>query len=186
METLPSAQSPPQKLNSGSSSQKARKSRCQTFLALSSLTGPLHPAPNTPPRIVDPHLRKSENFSGFESNILKLIRPSPNPALNRHNPREICLITRLRLGLSLLCSRGNVVESTEHFLLHCPQFVNERRILLSTSGNFNCILLENTSNVLTQTLLFGNTSLSPNDNSNTRVVTINFILLTKRFDGQLL
>ena len=99
---------------------------------------------------LDPHLRKSENFSVFKSNILKFIRPSPNSVYNCHNPRGICLITRLRLGLSHLrehkfkhgfqdmlnplCSCGNDVESTEHFL-HCPQFVNERRVLfLSTLG----------------------------------------------------
>ena len=116
---------------------------------------------------LDPHLRKSENFSVFKSNILKFIRPSPNYVYNCHNPRGICLITRLRLGLSHLreykfkhgfpdtlnplCSCGNDVESTEHFLLYCPQFVNERRTLLGTLGNFNCSLLENTSKVLTQT-----------------------------------
>ena len=51
---------------------------------------------------LDPHLRKSENFSVFKSNILKFIRPSPNSVYNCHNPRGICLITRLRLGLSHL------------------------------------------------------------------------------------
>ena len=151
---------------------------------------------------LDPHLRKSENFSVFKSNILKFIRPSPNYVYNCHNPRGICLITRLRLGLSHLrehkfkhgfqdmlnplCSCGNDVESTEHFLLHCPQFVNERRTLLSTLGNFNCSLLENTSKVLTQTLLFGTTSLSPNDNSKILSATIDFILSSKRFDKQLI
>ena len=148
-----------------------------------------------------PHLRKYENFPVFKSNILKFIRPSPNLVYNCHNPRGICLITRLRLGLSHLrehkfkhgfqdtlnplCSCGNDVESAEHFLLHCPQFVNERRTLLSTLGNFNCSLLENTSKVLTQTLLFGNTSLSPSDNSKILSATIDFILSTKRFDEQL-
>ena len=67
---------------------------------------------------------------------------------NSHNPGRICLITRLRLGLSHLkehkfkngfretlnplCSCGNDVDSTEHFLLQCPQFVNERCTHLST------------------------------------------------------
>ena len=132
-----------------------------------------------------------ELFS-FKSSILKFIRPSPNSVYNCHNPRTIRLITRPRLGLShlrerkfkhgcqdtlhLLCSCGNYVESTQHFLLHCPQFVNERRILLSTLGNSNSSLLENTSNVLTQTLLFGNTSLSLSDNSKILSATIDFIL----------
>ena len=82
-----------------------------------------------------------------------------------------------------LYSCGNDVES-KHFLLHCRQFVNERCTLLSTSGNFNCSLLENTSKVLTQTLLFGNTSLSLSDNSKILSATIDFILSTKRFDEQ--
>ena len=102
---------------------------------------------------VDPHVRKSEDFSVYKSNILNFIRPSPNSAYSCHNPRGICLITRLSLGLSHLrehkfkrgfqdtlsplCSSGNNVESTGHFLLHCPQFVNERRTLLSTLGNFS-------------------------------------------------
>ena len=37
---------------------------------------------------------------------------------------------------------GNDVKSTEHFLLHYLQFVNERNILLSTLGNFNYRFLE--------------------------------------------
>ena len=48
-----SAQSPLQKLRFGSSSQKTRKSRYQTFLVLSSYTGFLYFAPNILPRIVD-------------------------------------------------------------------------------------------------------------------------------------
>ena len=130
-----------------------------------------------------------------------MIRPSPNSVYNCHSPRGICLITRLRLGLSHLgehkfkhgfqdmfyplCSCENDVESTEHFLIHCPQYFNKRCTLLSTLGNFNCSLLENTSKVLTQTLLFGNTSLSPSDNSKILSATIDFILSTKRFDEQL-
>ena len=144
---------------------------------------------------LDLHLRKSENLSIFKSNILKFIRPSPNSVYNCHNPRGICLITRLRLGLSHLrehkfkhgfqdtlnplCSCGNDVESAEHFLLHCPQFVNERDTLLSALSNFNYCLLGNTSNVLTQTMLFGNMSLSLSDDSEILSATIDFILSTK-------
>ena len=151
---------------------------------------------------LDPHLRKSKNFLVFKTNILKFIRPSPNSAYNCHNPREICLITRLKLGWSHLRKRkfkhgfqdtlnplrsyGNDVESTEQFFLHWPQFFNEKRTLLSTLGNLNRSLLENTSKVLTQTLLFGTTSLSPNDNSKILSATIDFILSSKRFDKQLI
>ena len=87
--------------------------------------------------------------------------------------------------LNPVCSCENDVESTENFFLHCPLFVNERRTLLSTLGNFNDNLLENTSNALTLSLLFGNTSLSPSDNSKILSATTNFILSTKRIDKQL-
>ena len=147
---------------------------------------------------LNPHLRKSDTFSVFKRNIFKFIWPSQNSVYNCHKPRRICLITRLRLGLSHLrerkfkhgsqdtlnplCCCGNNVEPTEHFLLHCPQFANDRRTLPSTLGNFNYSLLENTSNVLTQTLLFGNMSLSSSDNSSILNATIDFILATKRID----
>ena len=51
---------------------------------------------------LDPHLRKSENCSVFKRNILKFIWPSSNIVYNCHNPRGICLMTRLRRGLSHL------------------------------------------------------------------------------------
>ena len=129
------------------------------------------------------------------------MRPSPNSVYNCHNPKGLKFITRLRLGLSHLrehkfkhsfqdtinplCSCGLDIESTEHFLLHCPQFVNERCTLLSTIGNTNYKLLENTDSVLTQTLLFGNTSYDITGNTKILNATITFILLTKRFDEPL-
>ena len=87
--------------------------------------------------------------------------------------------------LNPLYSCGNNVELTEYFLFHSPQFVNKRRTLLSTLGDFNCSLLENTSKVLTQTLFFGNTPFSPSDNSKILNVTTDFILSNNKFDQQL-
>ena len=93
---------------------------------------------------LDPGLRKAESLLLFKTNILKFKRPSPNSVYNCHNPKGLKLITRLRLGLShlrehkfkhnfqdtinLLCSYGIDIESTEHFLLHCPQFANENAL----------------------------------------------------------
>ena len=140
-------------------------------------------------------------MSLFKTNIVKFIRSSPNSVYNRDNPKGLKFVTRLRLGLShlrehkfkysfqdtinLLCSCGIDIESTEQFLLHCPKFVNERRILLSTIGNINYKLLENTDSNLTQTLLFGNTLFDITDNTNILNAIINFILLTIRFDEPL-
>ena len=77
--------------------------------------------------------------------------------------------------LNLLCSCGNDVVSTEIFFLYCSQFFNERHTILSTLANFNNSLLENTSKLLAQTLLFGSTSLSPNDHCKNLNAKIDFI-----------
>ena len=55
--------------------------------------------------------------------------------------------------LNPICSCGLDIESTSHFLLHCP----ERYTLLSTLNNADCKLLELTKSFLSQTLLYGNT-----------------------------
>ena len=132
----------------------------------------------------------------FKRNIHTLIQLSSNSVNNFYNTRAICLITRLRLGLrhlrehrfkhvfqdtlNLMCSCGKLCK--EHFLHHFLLFVNQRYTFLSTLGNFNYSLLENTSNVLTQTLFFGTMSLSESGNSNILNVTIDFF--DKRFDEQ--
>ena len=97
---------------------------------------------------LDPGIRNSESLTIFRKNILHFIRPTPNSIYNCHNPKGVKLITRLRLGLSHLrghkfkhnfedsinpiCSCGHDVESTTHFLLHCPLFINERSTFFST------------------------------------------------------
>ena len=102
---------------------------------------------------LDPNLRNSESFLTSKKNILHFVRPTANSVYNYHSPKEIKLITRLRLGLnrlreqkfkhnfqeslSPLCNWGDVIESTNHFLLHCPLFTNERYTILSTQQQCN-------------------------------------------------
>ena len=61
----PNAQSPLHKTNSGNSSEKTRKSRYQTFVALSSFAGFFYFAPNILQRIVD--LMTSHQFRQISS-----------------------------------------------------------------------------------------------------------------------
>ena len=151
---------------------------------------------------LDPNLRNAESFSVFKSNILKFIRPTPRSLFNCDNHKGIRLLTRLRLGLSHLrehkfrhnfqnclnplCSCGLEVESTSHFLLHCPLFSDNRRTLLSTLKNIGCKLLESTDSCLTETLLFGSSSLDTETNTLILKATIDFILSTERFEEPLL
>ena len=83
----------------------------------------------------------------LKNSILKLIRPSPNNIFNCDNHKGIRIITRLCVGMSYLCehkfmhnfqdclnsiySGGLDIESTSHFLLHCPTFNDDQYTLLS-------------------------------------------------------
>ena len=150
---------------------------------------------------LDPKLRNSENFGIFKNNILKFIRPKPSSFFNCCNLKEIRLITGLRLELSHLrehkfkynfqnclnplCSCGSSIESTSHFLLHCPIFHDKRHTLLSTLNNIDSKILESNDSYLTQTLLFGSTSFDSETNTLVLNATIDYILSTERFEQPL-
>ena len=81
-------------------------------------------------------LNQFNSISIFKSNILKFIRCKPNNVYRCHNPKEIRLLRRLHQGLSHLrehkfknsfqdclnplCFSGNEIETSTHYLLHCP------------------------------------------------------------------
>ena len=150
---------------------------------------------------LDHNIRNSTSFNIFRKNILKFIRPSANSLFNCHNPKGIKFITRLRLGLShlrehkfkhsfqdslnLFYGCGLDIESTAHFLLHCPTYIIERRTLLSTLVNIDNNLLDLCEPVLIRTLLFGSNSFDTDANTNVLNATIEYIISTKRFDEPL-
>ena len=134
----------------------------------------------------DPNLGNSETYGTFKNTIFKFLRPSQNSVFKCHNSQGIKFLTRLRLGLSHLrehkfkhsfqdslnplCKYGFDVESISHFLFHCSVYNNGGSSFLSTIRNTDCKiptykLLENTDSSLTQTLLYGNSSLDINTNS---------------------
>ena len=112
------------------------------------------------------------------------------------------LLTRLPLGLSHLrerklkhsyqdcpsplCFCGNEIETSTHYLLHCPAYINERMTILIKIKSINCSILELSDAVVTKIFLFGDNTLS--DSSNTLILnsTIDYIISTKRFDGSIL
>ena len=91
---------------------------------------------------LDHNIRKGRSFSVFINNIMKFIRPSSNSVFNFENHKGIKLITRLHFDLSHLrehkfkhifqdtlnpiCSCVFDVESTYHYILHCPMHDDER------------------------------------------------------------
>ena len=118
------------------------------------------------------------------------------------NKLELKLLTRLRLGLSHLhyhklkhdfldtinplCSCSSDIETTLHFLLYCPNFMECRNTLLSEISEINSELITRNDLALIETLLFGDNLFSQYDNSRILDATITFIVTSKRFDDPLL
>ena len=102
---------------------------------------------------LDISIRNSKSLSTFRKSVLKFIRPFPSSTYNCFNNKGIKHITRLSLGLSNLCDQklkhGFLdslkpicscllgIETTCHYLLHCPNFKNERSILLNIVSAIN-------------------------------------------------
>ena len=141
---------------------------------------------------LDSNIRSFESLALF---ILAFLRPFKKSTFQCHNPKGLKLISKLQLGLSHLrfhefkhsfqdilnpiCDCG-AVETTVHYLLHCPNFSNERLIffnkLQSTDAN---ILSKDDPNI--SKVLYSDHSF--NDEKNTSFLTASFeyIISTKRF-----
>ena len=90
---------------------------------------------------LESNIRNSESLVLFKKRILAFIKPFANKSFQCHNPKGSKLITRLRLGLSHfrfhkfkhsfqdtlnpICNY-DTVKTTAHYLLHSPNFLNER------------------------------------------------------------
>ena len=74
---------------------------------------------------------------------------------------------------SPLCQCGEI-ESSSHFFLNCHQYINHRHTLLSEISKFTAVSI--------QVILFGDQSLSYNDNVKIVSAVHTYISKTKRFD----
>ena len=151
---------------------------------------------------LDIDIWKSDGISIFKKYILSFIRPLPNKVSNSHNPQGLKLLTRLRLGLSHLryhkfkhnfldtinplCSFGSDIQTTLHFFLYCPNFIECRNTLLSKISEIYSDLITRNDLALIGTLLFDDNSFSQYDNSRILDAAIAFIVTSKRFDDPLL
>ena len=95
---------------------------------------------------LDEKIKSAKSFSLFKTSVLKIGPPHANSTYRTHNPIEIRLLIRLRLGLSHLnehkfghnfadcvnplCCCSIEPETTLHFFLHYHNFLNIRRKLL--------------------------------------------------------
>ena len=90
---------------------------------------------------IDVNIRNS-TCNIFKRVILKLIRPEANQVFNVESSEGLKFLTRIKLGLSHLadhkfrhnlqdcvnpiCSFGQDIETSTHFLLHCSNYHCER------------------------------------------------------------
>ena len=70
--------------------------------------------------------------------------------------------------LNALCLCGNEIETSTHYLLHCPTHTNERLTVLNKIKSINCSILEFTDAAVTKILLFDDNT--PSESSNTLIL----------------
>ena len=147
---------------------------------------------------LDQNIRSSENLFIFKKKLLKFIRPSGNSVFRCHDPKRIKLLSRLRLGLSHLrerkfkhgfldslnpiCSCGQNIETSTHFLLHCSNYSNERLTFLNIIRNIDSNILSKNDLKVTETLLYGDSSYDNTKNTLIMNATMEFLFASKRFD----
>ena len=86
------------------------------------------------------------------------------------------------LLLNPICNCGKDIETSPHYFLHCPDYLQERVTLFIT---VTCIVptISDVNNAKeTEILLYGKEDL---DNTSILDATINYLIETKRFDTQL-
>ena len=151
---------------------------------------------------LDLSIQNSESLSIFKKCILKFLRPSPNSTYNCFNIKGIKYLTRLRLGLSHLrehkfkhgfldslnpiCNCGLDIKTTCHFLLYCPNFINERTILLNDVSRITKNALPSCETVFVKLLLYGEDSFDSATNTLILNASLEYVSSSKRFDGPLL
>ena len=151
--------------------------------------------------ILDASIRNADSLSVFKNKILSFIGPSPNSVFNCHLPKGLKFLTRLRLGFSHLrehkfnhnfkdtinpfCSCGYDIETTSHFLLHCPLYSDSRSTFLNNIKKITGELVAKSDINLTNLLLYGDMSLSTENNTSILNFTIEFLLESRRFEEPL-
>ena len=147
-------------------------------------------------------MRNSEPYSVIKKSLLKFARTIPNSLFSIADIYGIKLLTRLHVGLSHLrehkfrhnfqdtinplCSCSLEIESTSHFFLRCQNFITPRTNLMNELRKLDSSILNLDEISLTKLLLYGDSKFENEVNKNTLLASINFVLATKRFEGQLI
>ena len=149
---------------------------------------------------LDRDVLNSNSLTVCKLSLLKLVRPVANSIFEINNSYGLKLLTRLRLGLSHLryhkfrhnfqdcinpiCVCGLEIETTTHFLLHCPLFQSARQSLLINIKKIDESILEKHDERITKILLYGDDKFDLSYNKSTISSTIEFLVSTERFNNR--
>ena len=151
---------------------------------------------------LDSNIHCSPSNKLFRKWLLEFIRTRHNSTFNIPSTLGLTYLTRLRVGwshlrdhkfchtfwdsLNLLCNCDNATESTKHYLLHCPNFKNERPSFLQNVKIVNANLLSMNENMWTHLLLYGSNNLTDSTNTSLLNSVTEYITWTKRFNNPLI
>ena len=91
-----------------------------------------------------------------------------------NNYRELLLT-----NLNPICNCGEDIETTSHYLLHCPDYLHERKTLLNTVSCIVPNIFDFNNDQLTEILLYGKEDLDNINNTSILDATINYLIETK-------
>jgi len=151
---------------------------------------------------LDENIRNLPSISSFKTAILKFFKPNANSVFGVTDKKGVVLLNRLRVGFSHLrehkfrhnfadtvdpfCNcRNNSIETTQHFLMHCSDYSNDRLVMFNSLLQLDISLLPLKPKTLFKTLLFGDSKFSQNQNHDILSITVKFIQDTGRFGGPL-
>ena len=166
------------------------------------MKGVSHWTPNPPLFFPEKNsLKRPSLITAFKKSLLKFTRTITNSVFGV-DIYGIKLLTRLRVGLNYLrehefrynvqdtinplCSCSLEIESTFHFFLRCQNFIAPRTNLMNELCKLDSSILNLDEISLTKLLLYGESKYENNVNKKILLASINTVLSTKRFEGQLM
>ena len=82
--------------------------------------------------------------------------------------------------LNPICNCGKDIETTSHYLLHCPDYLEERKTLFNAISCIVPNIFDFNNDQLTEILLYGKENLDSINNTSILDATINYLIETKR------
>ena len=172
------------------------------FVELKDIMTPFFPFCISEWNKLDVRIRNLPSVSSFKNAILKFLRPEANSVFNVADSKGVVFLNRLRVGFSHLrehkfrhnfadtfdpiCNcRTNSLETTEHFLMYCSDYSNERLVMFNTLFQLDISLLPLKPRVLHHILLYGDSNFCTNQNNEILSTTVKFLVDTGRFSGAL-